>query len=84
MSQPRCPQEVLETYPLTMVGVDFNEKSRIATACNLDQHQVPNRVISGDIGKPSALLAQLKRKKVNPKKALHVRSWDLNFKNQRF
>jgi len=67
--------KVLETYPLTMVGVDFNEKSRIATACNLDQHQVPNRVISGDIGKPSALLAQLKRKKVNPKKALHVRSF---------
>ena len=47
-----------------MVGVDFNEKARIATACNLDAHQVPHRVVSGDIGKPSALMAQLTRKKV--------------------
>ncbi|CAK9049662.1 unnamed protein product, partial [Durusdinium trenchii] len=67
--------KVLEEHPLVMVGVDFNEKSRIATACNLEKHQVPHRVIAGDIGKPSALIAQLKRKKVNPKKCLHVRSF---------
>ena len=56
--------QVLDSHPLTMVGVDFNEKARIATACNLDAHAVPHRVVSGDIGKPSALMAQLKRKKV--------------------
>ena len=28
------------------------------------QHAVPHRVVSGDIGKPSALMAQLKRKEV--------------------
>lgn len=67
--------KVLDSHPLTMVGVDFNEKARIATACNLDAHAVPHRVVSGDIGKPSALMAQLKRKKVNTKKALHVRSF---------
>ena len=56
--------QVLDSHPLTMVGVDFNEKARIATACNLDAHEVPHRVVSGDIGKPSALMAMLKRKKV--------------------
>jgi len=42
--------KVLDSHPLTMVGVDFNEKARIATACNLDAHAVPHRVVSGDIG----------------------------------
>ncbi|CAJ1364634.1 unnamed protein product [Effrenium voratum] len=67
--------KVLEDHPLTMVGVDFNEKSRVATACNLDQLQVPHRVIAGDIGKPASIMNQLKRKKVNSKKCLHVRSF---------
>ena len=67
--------KVLEDHPLTMIGVDFNEKSRVATACNLEQHSIPHRVIAGDIGKPAALMTQLKRKKVDPNKALHVRSF---------
>lgn len=67
--------KVLEEHPLTMIGVDFNEKSRVATACNLEEHKVPHRVIAGDIGKPAALMTQLKRKKVDPNKALHVRSF---------
>mmetsp|Transcript_46853 Transcript_46853/g.109412 ORF Transcript_46853/g.109412 Transcript_46853/m.109412 type:complete len:1049 (+) Transcript_46853:34-3180(+) len=67
--------KVLEDYPLTMIGVDFNEKARVATACNLEEHKVPHRVIAGDIGKPAALMTQLKRKKVDPSKALHVRSF---------
>lgn len=66
---------VLDEHPLTMVGVDFNEKSRVATACNLSNHEVPHKVIAGDIGKPSALMAQLKRKKVDVNKSLHVRSF---------
>ncbi|CAE8682966.1 unnamed protein product [Polarella glacialis] len=67
--------KVLDKHPLTMVGVDFNEKSRIATACNLGNHDVPHKVIAGDIGKPSSIMAQLKRKKVDPNKSLHVRSF---------
>ena len=67
--------KVLEDHPLTMIGVDFNEKARVATACNLEEHKVPHRVIAGDIGKPAALMTQLKRKKVDPSKALHVRSF---------
>ena len=67
--------KVLEEHPLTMIGVDFNEKARVATACNLEEQKVPHRVIAGDIGKPAALMTQLKRKKVDPSKALHVRSF---------
>ncbi|CAE8591977.1 unnamed protein product [Polarella glacialis] len=83
--------KVLDKHPLTMVGVDFNEKSRIATACNLGKHaklarlstmvsgsllyDVPHKVIAGDIGKPSGIMAALKRKKVDPNKSLHVRSF---------
>ncbi|CAE8680152.1 unnamed protein product [Polarella glacialis] len=77
--------KVLDKHPLTMVGVDFNEKSRIATACNLGKHAKLARLstmVSGSLlyvsfcfYRPSGIMAALKRKKVDPNKSLHVRSF---------
>jgi len=67
--------QVLSEYPLTMVGVDFNEESRVATAVNLSKRGIPHIVVFGDIGKPADIMTALKKKKVDLSKTLHVRSF---------
>jgi acyl carrier protein len=65
----------LKEFPLTMVGVDFNEESRVATAVNLSKRKIPHIVIFGDIGKPAAIMKALQKKHVDLAKTLHVRSF---------
>lgn len=67
--------KVLSEYPLTMVGIDFNEESRVATAVNLTKRSIPHIVLFGDIGRPAAIMTALKKKKVDLSKTLHVRSF---------
>ena len=57
-----------------MIGVDFNEASRMATKINLAKHDIPHMVLFGDIGKPADIMKALQKKKVDLTKALHVRS----------
>lgn len=67
--------ERLGEYPLTMVGVDLNEESRVATAINLSKRGIPHIVLPGDIAKPIELMAALKKRKVDLSRTLHVRSF---------
>jgi len=67
--------EHLTEYPLTMVGVDFNEEARVTTAVNLSKEAVPHLVLFGDIGDPAKIMAALKKKSVDLSKTLHVRSF---------
>eukprot|EP00931_Biecheleriopsis_adriatica_P039453 TRINITY_DN22563_c0_g1_i1.p1 TRINITY_DN22563_c0_g1~~TRINITY_DN22563_c0_g1_i1.p1 ORF type:complete len:991 (+),score=210.91 TRINITY_DN22563_c0_g1_i1:28-2973(+) len=67
--------KVLKEYPLTMVGVDFNEESRVATAVNLTKNNIAHIVIFGDIGKPKSIMTALQKKGVDLTKTLHVRSF---------
>ena len=45
----------LETRPLLMVGVDFNEASLVATAKTLREAGVPFETMFGDIGDPEPI-----------------------------
>jgi len=67
--------KALAEHPLTLVGVDFNEDSRMQTAVNLSKHGSPHLVVFGDIGKPSDIMKILRKKKVDLSKTLHVRSF---------
>jgi len=67
--------KMLDEFPLTMVGVDLNEEPRVTTAVNLSKQGVPHVVISGDVGRPAEIIAALKKKKVDPSRTLHVRSF---------
>lgn len=52
--------EMLEDYPLFLVGVDFNEAALKVTRANLTQADIWAKVIWGDIGRPDKLAADLK------------------------
>jgi len=66
----------LDTWPLTMVGVDFNEKSLQSTARRLADSDVPHAVEWGDIGDPATMQATLEaRFGVGRDAFLHVRSF---------
>lgn len=67
--------KALEAHPLIMVGVDFNEESRVATAVNLTKSNITHMVLFGDIGKPKNIMASLQKKGVDLTKTLHVRSF---------
>nr|UUJ35640.1 SxtA [Alexandrium fundyense] len=67
--------KALAEHPLTMVGVDFNKDSRVATELNLSRHAVPHLVLFGDVGKPADIMEILGRKGVDPSRSLHVRSF---------
>ncbi|NND70521.1 MAG: class I SAM-dependent methyltransferase [Rhodothermales bacterium] len=53
--------EMLEDYPLFLVGVDFNEAALRVTRSNLTQAEVWAKVIWGDIGNPDQLAEDLHR-----------------------
>jgi len=67
--------QLLDRYPLTVVGVDFNEASREATSANLAARSIPHIVLSGDIGSPSDISAALAEAGADPSRAIHVRSF---------
>jgi len=67
--------QVLQEFPLTVVGVDFNEESRMAAAVNLSKQGVQSLIFHGDIGKPADIIEVLKRRSVDLERTLHVRSF---------
>ena len=52
--------ELLEDYPLFLVGADYNLEARKVTRTNLIQADIWAKVIFGDIGDPDGLAKELK------------------------
>ncbi|MBT8218796.1 MAG: class I SAM-dependent methyltransferase, partial [Bacteroidia bacterium] len=52
--------EMLEEYPLFLVGADYNEAALKVTRKNLIKSDIWAKVIFGDIGRPDLLAADLK------------------------
>ncbi|MEJ2622359.1 MAG: class I SAM-dependent methyltransferase [Candidatus Thiodiazotropha sp.] len=65
--------KVLVEYPLTMIGVDFNEKALAATAKNL--HAIDHFVVKGDIGDPEQMERDLQAQCGNIEDILYIRSF---------
>jgi len=51
---------ILDEYPLTIIGVDYNQAALKVTRANLIQADIWAKVIWGDIGKPELLAKDLK------------------------
>lgn len=66
--------KVLDEYPLTMVGLDYNDASLTETSRTLAD--VPHMTLHADIGDPAAMLADLKAAGIDePDRILHIRSF---------
>ncbi|KFF06344.1 SDR family NAD(P)-dependent oxidoreductase [Flavobacterium reichenbachii] len=65
--------EFLNIYPLTLIGIDFNEKALIETQKTLQN--IPHITIHGDIGAPQNIPSDLKNYITDPENILHVRSF---------
>ncbi|MEP2023774.1 MAG: class I SAM-dependent methyltransferase [Reichenbachiella sp.] len=66
----------LDEYPLTLVGVDYNEAALKITKANLVQADIWAKVIWGDIGRPDLLAEDLKGNYgVELKELLNVRTF---------
>ncbi|MBI1390264.1 MAG: SDR family NAD(P)-dependent oxidoreductase [bacterium] len=64
----------LASRPVTMIGIDFNERALAATAKTL--RGIPHLTVKGDIGAPRELLDDLKALGVSdPAAVLHIRSF---------
>ncbi|HEX2526088.1 MAG TPA: hypothetical protein VHL31_07280 [Geminicoccus sp.] len=64
--------QLLDRFPLTLVGVEINEVARAATARRLASLDTPWRSLRGDIGKPEAIAASLAREGIPAEDVLHV------------
>ena len=62
----------LDQQPLTMVGAEYNEIARRATAERLQHAGVPHLAVFGDIGDPGGLAATLSEAGLDPHDVLHV------------
>ena len=68
--------ELLEEYPLVLVGVDYNETALKITRSNLVKADIWAKVIWGDIGRPQELAETLKNAyDVNLEELLNVRTF---------
>lgn len=66
--------QTLDEFPVTLIGVDYNEKALDATSKTLAS--LPHCVLQGDIGDPQRLLDDLKKRGIeDPENILHVRSF---------
>ena len=52
--------EMLDEYPLQLIGVDYNDAALLVTRKNLIEADIWAKVIWGDIGKPEQLAQDLK------------------------
>lgn len=67
---------MLDQYPLTLIGVDYNEAALKVSRANLIQADVWAKVIWGDIGNPDLLASDLDDKYgIDLKDLLNVRSF---------
>jgi malonyl CoA-acyl carrier protein transacylase len=66
--------KVLDQYPITMLGVDYNQEALIETARTL--FEIPHRVLHGDVGDPERMIADLANHGIHdPETILHIRSF---------
>ncbi len=65
--------KVLERFPLTMIGVDYNDKALEATRHTLKD--IPHITLHGDIGDPEQLERDLQDIVSNVENILHIRSF---------
>jgi len=66
--------KVLAQYPITMLGIDYNQASLIETSRTLSD--IPHQVLHGDIGDPEKMVADLVKQGIaNPESILHIRSF---------
>jgi len=66
--------KVLDSFPITLIGIDYNQKSLEATANTLAG--LPHLALPGDIADPRQLLTDLRRHGISdPENILHVRSF---------
>lgn len=66
--------QVLDRYPLTMIGIDSEDDHRMATSVNLSKLRVPHKVFTGSIDDTEKITKVLS-KKIDMKKALHLRAF---------
>ncbi|OLT58079.1 AprA-related methyltransferase [Moorena bouillonii] len=66
--------KVLDRYPVSMIGVDYNEAALQVTAKTLAD--IPHLVLKGDIGDPEQMVKDLMLHGINdPENILHIRSF---------
>ncbi len=66
--------KVLDQYPITMLGVDYNQEALTETAHTL--FEIPHRVLHGDVGDPEHMIADLADHGIHdPETILHIRSF---------
>jgi len=66
--------QVLDRYPLSMIGLDYNQESLQVSHQNLAE--IPHRVIQADIGKPEEIASKFLENGIkDPEKILHIRSF---------
>lgn len=64
----------LNQFPVIMVGVDFNEKSLLATQKKLEN--IPHLVLQGDVADPKQMIENLQKHGINDlDQCLHIRSF---------
>ena len=67
---------MLDEYPLTIIGVDYNEAALKVSRANLIQAGIWAKIIWGDIGNPNQLAEDLNSKfNIDLKELLNVRSF---------
>jgi len=62
----------LGNYPLLMIGAEFNDDARTATATRLAQAGIPHQTLFGDIGDPAGINRQLHQRGYSKNDLLHV------------
>ncbi|MEN8215012.1 MAG: type I polyketide synthase [Pseudomonadota bacterium] len=66
--------KVLDQYPITMLGVDYNQEALVETSRTL--FEIPHRVLHGDVGDPERMIADLAAHGIyDPENILHIRSF---------
>lgn len=64
--------DMLEEYPLILVGVDYNKIPVETTKQHLKELNVPHEVIYGDIDSPQTIWDKLSRLGLKPEECLHI------------
>ena len=68
--------KVLDEFPLTMIGVDFNLASLRETTKTLKGSKVPHTVLWGDIGDPAQMVVDIEASPMlRDAHILHIRSF---------
>jgi hypothetical protein len=68
--------QVLEQYPLHIIGADFNKVARRVTSRRLRAAGIPTyAIIPGDINRPAQLASELEKRGIDSHDLLHIRSF---------